>query len=226
LVACLSGCGKPVADEPPGSSDSQASVGSVGTADDATTGASDAAEDPGPGGTSDTADASSLFDDAAQLACVAYNGTQPAVMIPSGDPPYQETGFRLGNEFPHRFVVDTTFVPFDLEDVPEGFVCYGIGPGQDDGQEWWFSELDWRDPDGEIRVFMATQGIEDVVYYSDVPSHFNPTYTGSAEFDASASCPELPRVWTPDPADLPERGDVICVLPTSDEAEFVFVRVP
>jgi hypothetical protein len=212
--ASLAGCATPAADEPPDSS-SSASEGVAVSSD--TSGESEV------GLSSDTVEVATPFEDAAEHACAVYHGDQQPVAIPSGEPPYQETGFRLANEFPHRFVVDTNFVPLIDAGVPDGFVCYAVYPGQNDGQDWWFSANDWLDPDGEIRVHMATVGVSDVLYVGGVS---DPIITPPIEYDASTLCPELPSVWIPDPAGHPEDANVICVLPTSDEAEFVFVRVP
>lgn len=222
IASCASilSCGPRTSDESLGSSEGGEATAAESSADPSAeaSSASESVDESGP------AVPRNPFEDAAEEAC-AVRDAQVPVVIPSGEAPYQETGFGLGNEFPHRFILDTTFVPLLLDDVPDGFVCYLVYPGQDDGQEWWFVDYDWVDPDGKIGVFMATQGVSDVLYYSGIPGHA-PVLAPSVEFDASDICPQLPRVWTPDPVAPPEDGRLICVLPTSDRAEFVFIRIP
>lgn len=133
----------------------------------------------------------------------------------------------MSGEFPQRFLMDG-----DSPDVgtwPGGYVCYDVSPPDDLMGDWWFEPDQWVEDDGEIRVYMATSGIGEVVYYGsdesagDVPGS---PRTAAIHFDASAICPELPDVWMPDPDGFPDRAHRICVLHSDAAAEAMFVRVP
>jgi hypothetical protein len=179
---------------------------------------------------SSTAEAPDLLphEQAAVLACEALDAVVP-VAIPHGETPYLESGFRMGNDFPYRFEMDSTSeeIAWWDGDAP----CYDVHAPEEppeDG-EWWFADNDWRDEDGEIRIYMATADIDSVAYYgsnetsSDVPGA---PETSAIEFDVSGLCPELPRIWIPDVNGHPENAGRMCMHHTNPIAEAVFVRVP
>ena len=163
---------------------------------------------------------------AAILACAAHMSI-PAVEVPSGAGPYLDTGFRIPNDLPARFVMDT--LSPDAGVWPDGFLCYDVTPPQDLETEWWFAANGWLEPDGRIHVYMATQGVDEVIYYgSDETGRDTPgsPMTSAVMFETSALCPELPRVWIPSIAEHPTQADRVCMHHSSDFAEAVFVRVP
>jgi hypothetical protein len=144
-----------------------------------------------------------------------------------GEGVYRVTGFRMENEFPQRFLMDSTSP--EIGWWPGDYVCYDVGPPQDFEGEWWFTPDDWLEDDGEIHVYMATQGIDDVIYYGSGETFLGEPgapVTPSVVFDAGALCPELAQIWIPDINAHPDDAGRICMHHSSPMAEAVFVRVP
>jgi len=219
------------------SEQSESGVSSSGTSTTETSGSTTALSEADAGstdaGVNDTSSGDaeggrSDFEEAAEQAC-AVRDTLSATPVPNGRDPYLVTGFRMGNDFPQRFVMDSTSP--DIGTWPGDYVCYDIGPPQDFEGDWWFAGDEWLEEDGEIHVFMVTQGIDAVVYYgSDEPGP-GPDIPGAPEtasigFDASAVCPELPNVWIPDIEGHPENARRICMHHSTPIAEATFVRLP
>jgi hypothetical protein len=150
-----------------------------------------------------------------------------ATSVPTGEGANLETGFRLPNDLPARFVMDT--LSPDVEQWPNDMLCYDVLPPQELDGDWWFAANGWLEPDGRIHVYMATSGVDQVVYYGsdetgpDVPGS---PVTEADMFDIADLCPELPRLWIPNVADHPTQAGRICMHHTSNPAEAVFVRLP
>lgn len=161
------------------------------------------------------------FEQAASLACDAHLSL-PAVEIPNGSGAFLENGFRLGNEFPHRFLID--FMSESLSKEGD-YLCFGVYPSQETEENWWFEERQWLDYDGVIRVYMVTRGVEDVVYHGGDNEWESPLVTQGIRWDVDEICPALPNVWFPDPNGFPDNARRICMLPNDPDAEAVFVRV-
>lgn len=166
------------------------------------------------------------IEQAALEACAALETTE-ATPLPSGMGAFLDNGFRMGNDFPYRFRLDSTSPNVAWRDGD--YTCWDVSAPQEEVEDYWFGPDGWIEEDGEIHVHMATQGIDAVIYYGsdesfgDVPGS---PMTASIAHDVSALCPELPWIWLPDPAGYPENARRVCMRHTEPVAEAVFVRIP
>lgn len=195
--------------------------GSGQSSDDADVGSSE--ESSASVGETDSTE--TRFVEASTAACLALEEGS-ALPVPTGEGPYYVDGFRIANDFPQIFSIDTT----ELTEWPGGYTCYDVGPPQDFEGDWWFAPDQWVDDDGTVRVFMATSDTTAVRYYgsdetgagSDEPGA---PITESISFDSSTLCPELDRIWAPDLSGHPSDAGRICMQHSSPTPRVVFVRI-
>lgn len=164
-------------------------------------------------------------DAAAALACAVRDKTD-VIEVPSRS---VGKGFRF-SEYPARFVLD--FSQADEAHVFEGDLwCHTLGTPCPDCPCPLNDCDSWLDPDEEIRIHMVTRGIDFVEFYGtneSLPGTPGAPLTPSVQYDASEQCPELPTVWTPDPAELTSfiSTRIVCMHHSEDVAEVMFVRIP
>ena len=191
------------------------------------TGASSETAGTGTGVSSDTGQQPAPFQVAAEIACAGFAMT-PRIAIPGNG---QMIGFRF-DEYPARF--GTTFSDADAANVFDNDMwCHVIQPvcTADECRCPLNDCESWIDDDGELRIYIATRGIDDIVFYGTAESPANTPgapMTPSLEHDVGDICPELPTVWTIDPEEVYPgvSMSIVCMHHSEDVAEVMFVRIP
>lgn len=181
----------------------------------------------GPGDTSGSGDPTenepSLAEQAAAAACLAHPNATPMKI------PTQESGgtFVLGT-LPALFSADST----NASPVWDGYWCHTFGGAEPNQSPYWPVENSWVEDDNQIHVYLVTKGIDDIVYFgtdesqADIPGA---PKIAAVHHDMSSVCPELPDVWSPEPAGVAgsqSNARIICMRHTSTVAEVAWVRVP
>ena len=189
---------------------------------DSTTPGTDSSGDTSSSG-DPTENGPSVAEQAAAAACLAHSNTT-AIQIPT-----QENGgsFVFGS-LPALFSADST----NASPLWDGYWCHTFSGAEPNPSPRWPVENGWVEEDNQIHVYLVTKGIDDIVYFgtdesqADLPGA---PKTAAVHHDMSSVCPELPDVWSPEPAGVAGSQDnarIICMRHTSTVAEVAWVRVP
>ena len=139
----------------------------------------------------------------------------------------EDEDFSFGG-FPAVFEADFSTAQYSIyQDLgePGEYWCHLIRGVDEDWSP--LGPNSFLDEDGEIRKFVVTSGIDDVIFYgSDETGVGSPgaprTFGRATPTDA---CTEFTRVWIPNPAESPSNASRMCMRHESPLATIAFVRV-